>query len=139
LGLIDPVGSYDEAMPVNELIRLTDISDGASNTLLVVEVAGRPKLLRAGRHVAGDFAFGGSWASNANVVSIVGSSADGSTMPGPCAINCTNRQLYAFHSGGAHFLYADGSVHFLRASVSIRVLAALATRAGGEVVTGDGY
>ena len=66
---------------------------------------------------------------------IRGASADGSQVPGPCAINCTNdRQPYGFHAGGANFLFADGAVHFLPAAIEIRVLAALATRAGGEVI-----
>ena len=56
--------------------------------------------------------------------------------PGPCAINCTNeRQVYSFHPGGANAVFADGSVHFLKADVNIRILAALVTRAGGEVVS----
>jgi prepilin-type N-terminal cleavage/methylation domain-containing protein/prepilin-type processing-associated H-X9-DG protein len=60
--------------------------------------------------------------------------------PGPCALNCTNdREVYAFHSGGANAAFADGSVRFLEASLSIRVLAALVTRAGGEVVSAGDF
>jgi hypothetical protein len=36
-------------------------------------------------------------------------------------------------------LFADGSVHFLKAGIDIRVLARLATRAGGEVVANADY
>jgi prepilin-type processing-associated H-X9-DG protein len=90
--------------------------------------------------VAGPFSFGGPWASSANPVVIAGSSADGATVPGPCAVNGTNdRQPYSFHPGGCNFLFADGSVHFLRSALDIRVLAALATRAGGEAVPGADY
>jgi prepilin-type processing-associated H-X9-DG protein len=117
-----------------------EITDGTSNTLQVAEDAGRPQLWRAGRPVAGAFAYGGPWASSANPVLIRGASADGAEAPGLCAIDCTNdRQPYSFHSGGCNFLFADGSVHFLSAGMSIRVLAALATRAGGEVVAGEDY
>ena len=68
-----------------------------------------------------------------------GSSYDGTTQPGPCAINCTNdREVYSFHPGGAYAVFADGSVHFLKAGMDIRIFARLVTRAGGEVVsTGD--
>jgi prepilin-type processing-associated H-X9-DG protein len=136
LGLIDPVGGYEGALPVNRMTRLTDLTDGTSNTLLVVEDAGRPQRWRAGRLVPGPFSFGGPWASSANPVVVAGASADGSAVPGPCAINCTNdRQPYGFHPSGCNAVFADGSVHFLRASMGIRVLAALATRAGGEVVS----
>ena len=39
------------------------------------------------------------------------------------------------HSGGAHFLFADGSVRFFNYSAA-PLLPALASRAGGEVVSG---
>ena len=135
LGLIDLAANYDGALPENIMTRLADITDGTSNTLLVAEDTGRPQLWQAGRPVPEAFAFGGPWASNANAVVIRGSSADGGTVHGPCGINCTNdRQPYSFHPGGANVLFADGSVHFLSAAIDIRVLAALATRAGGEAV-----
>jgi prepilin-type N-terminal cleavage/methylation domain-containing protein/prepilin-type processing-associated H-X9-DG protein len=140
LGLIEPPGNYEGALPENRLTQVTDITDGTSNTLLVAEDAGRPQRWQSGRLVPGAFSFGGPWASSANPVLIRGSSADGSQAPGSCAMNCTNdRQPYSFHAGGANFLFADGAVHFLPAGMSIRVLAALATRAGGEVVSGEDY
>jgi prepilin-type N-terminal cleavage/methylation domain-containing protein/prepilin-type processing-associated H-X9-DG protein len=140
LGLIDRVGNYKGALPVNGMTRVAEITDGTSNTLLAAEDAGRPKLWRAGRYVPDLFSYGGPWASSANSVVISGASADGITVGGPCGINCTNdQQPYSFHAGGANFLFADGSVHFLPAGTSIRVLAALATRAGGEVISGEDY
>jgi prepilin-type processing-associated H-X9-DG protein len=139
-GFIDPAGDYRGALPLNSMTRVLDISDGTSNTLLAAEDAGRPQLWRAGRPVPGAFAAGGPWASSANPVVISGASADGAILLGPCGINCTNeRQPYSFHASGANFLFADGSVHFLLAAIDIRVLAALATRAGGEVVSGSDW
>jgi prepilin-type processing-associated H-X9-DG protein len=65
-----------------------------------------------------------------------GSSNDGATKSGPCAINCTNdREVYSFHPAGANTVFADGSVHFLKADIDIRIFARLVTRAGEEVVT----
>jgi prepilin-type N-terminal cleavage/methylation domain-containing protein/prepilin-type processing-associated H-X9-DG protein len=56
------------------------------------------------------------------------------------------------HPGGANFVFADGSVHFLKDSINFRgapnpqtgiptfgVYRALATRAGGEVLSADSY
>jgi prepilin-type N-terminal cleavage/methylation domain-containing protein/prepilin-type processing-associated H-X9-DG protein len=135
LGLIDPAANYQGALPVNAMVRTADITDGTSNTLLVAEDAGRPQLWLAGRPVPGLFAYGGPWASAVNAVVVLGSSADGAAAPGPCALNCTNnRQPYGFHPGGCQFVFADGSVHFLSVAIDICVLAALATRAGGEAV-----
>jgi hypothetical protein len=47
---------------------------------------------------------------------------------------CDLFQFWSYHHGGANFLCADGSVHFL-AYAADALLPALATRAGGEVVT----
>jgi prepilin-type processing-associated H-X9-DG protein/prepilin-type N-terminal cleavage/methylation domain-containing protein len=41
------------------------------------------------------------------------------------------------HGGGANVVFADGSVRFLSESLSLRTLQALSTRAGGEVITED--
>jgi prepilin-type processing-associated H-X9-DG protein len=55
-------------------------------------------------------------------------------------MNYTNdREVYSFHPGGANAVFADGSVHFLQAGMSLQVLAALVTRAGGEVVSAGDY
>ena len=55
-------------------------------------------------------------------------------------INCTsNNEIYSFHPGGANALFADGSVHFLKDSLSVPIVAALVTRAGGEILSGDSY
>jgi prepilin-type processing-associated H-X9-DG protein len=65
-----------------------------------------------------------------------GSTPDGATKVGPCAINCTNnREVYSFHPAGANTVFADGSMHFLQTGIDIRTFARLVTYAGGEVGT----
>ena len=49
----------------------------------------------------------------------------------------TNFPINSAHSGGANVVLADGSVRFFRDSISITTWRALATRAGGEVISGD--
>jgi prepilin-type processing-associated H-X9-DG protein len=39
---IDPATSFTGTLPVNGTVRLTDVTDGASNTLLLVEAGRRP-------------------------------------------------------------------------------------------------
>ena len=140
MGLIVPVGDYQGVLAGNSMARVSDIPDGTSSTLMVAEDAGRPARWQAGRVVPGVFTFGGPWASYFNLVQVWGSTQDGSHRPGPCALNCTNwGEIYSFHSGGANTLFADGSVHFLSNGLSLRVLAALVTREGGEVVTAGDF
>jgi prepilin-type N-terminal cleavage/methylation domain-containing protein/prepilin-type processing-associated H-X9-DG protein len=139
LGLVDPTAHYEGVLTANELTshfltRIKDITDGASKTLLVTECAGRPEMWRAGRSIPEIFAPGGPWVGGVLIL-FQGSTTDGATKPGPCAINCTNnREPYSFHPLGANAVFADGSTHFLRADMDIRIFARLVTRAGDEVV-----
>jgi prepilin-type N-terminal cleavage/methylation domain-containing protein/prepilin-type processing-associated H-X9-DG protein len=135
LELVDRVACYEGVLTDGHLTRLAEITDGASQTILVTECAGRPKLWRAGRLIQEGYAAGGAWVAGTLVFG-QGSTSDGATKPGSCAINCTNeREVYSFHPGGANSVLADGSVQFLQASIDIRIFARLVTRAGGEVAT----
>jgi prepilin-type processing-associated H-X9-DG protein len=142
----------------NNVARITDVKDGTSNTILLAESAGRPQVYQAGQPFGSpptNKVNGGGWARAASDFDLKGSSYDGKTLPGPCAINCTNGldfgttypnpiygsngtgETYAFHSGGANILFGDGSVRFLSANINIVTYAALVTRAGGETVSAN--
>ena len=43
------------------------------------------------------------------------------------------------HPGGVDALFGDGSARFLRETIAPRPLAALCTRAGGEIISSDQY
>ena len=130
----DEDGHYEGVFPINRTTRLIDIQDGTSRTILMAECAGRPHLWQGRKRVPDGWLTGGPWASR-GLLWGRGASADGTAFFGECAINCTNdREVYSFHSGGANVVFADGSVRFLSVGLSIRILAALATRAGEEVV-----
>jgi prepilin-type N-terminal cleavage/methylation domain-containing protein/prepilin-type processing-associated H-X9-DG protein len=141
LGYIDRVDNYQGAMPPNFMARIADLTDGTSHTIMIAEDADRPRLWHAGRYIPDRIVTCGGWGGKRGCqIEVQGSTFDGATRPGPCAINCTNEQeIYSLHPGGANLLFADGSVQFLKASIDIRILARLVTRAGGEVVSAGDF
>jgi prepilin-type N-terminal cleavage/methylation domain-containing protein/prepilin-type processing-associated H-X9-DG protein len=152
-GLVDQDGRG--LFPKNETPRVRDATDGLSHTIMFAESAGRPNLYRNGKPIGdlnGNRVNGGGWARPASDFSVDGSSYDGASFPGPCAVNCTNGEdfangafphpyygtegtgeTYAFHAGGANVVFGDGSVRAINADINIREFAKLVTRAGGEV------
>jgi prepilin-type processing-associated H-X9-DG protein len=132
------------------ITRISDVRDGTSNTLIVVEMADKPSVWRAGRLVtdnsgtvynaAGNSIGSGQWAAP-NWNHLRSYSFDGATQFGPCAVNCSNgASIYAFHPGGANVLFVDGSVHFLsQARTSQELMVALVTANGGEVLSSDDF
>jgi prepilin-type N-terminal cleavage/methylation domain-containing protein/prepilin-type processing-associated H-X9-DG protein len=132
---------YRGVLVPNEMTCVSQILDGTSNTVMLTEDAGRPQLWRAGKRVSGQpLVVGGPWEAFFSGFVVRGSGGKDLSSPGSCAINCTNdREVYSFHPGGANAVFADGSVRFLKADMSIKVLAALVTRAGGEVVSANGF
>jgi len=51
----------------------------------------------------------------------------------------TARGFKSMHPGGCNFLLADGHVQFLKSSINPFTYNALGSRAGGEVISSDGY
>jgi prepilin-type N-terminal cleavage/methylation domain-containing protein/prepilin-type processing-associated H-X9-DG protein len=128
------------AMRQNGTTRILEITDGTSNTSMFSEAAGRNMQYYTG-NVSAAFPSGTTgpiWADSDNRITITGTSANGMAMngTGPCAMNCNNLNgdIYSFHTGGANIAFCDGSVRFLSDSTPITTLAAIVTKAGGEVL-----
>jgi prepilin-type N-terminal cleavage/methylation domain-containing protein/prepilin-type processing-associated H-X9-DG protein len=139
LSLVDGVRDYRGVIGGSPS-RMSHIRDGSSNTILVTEDAGRPQLWQLGKALDGKAQSieGGPWAGFKNGILLQGATQDGTGKFGTCAVNCTNdHEVYSFHSGGANAVFADGSIRLLKQGMNLRVLAALITRAGGEVSSGD--
>jgi prepilin-type N-terminal cleavage/methylation domain-containing protein/prepilin-type processing-associated H-X9-DG protein len=150
-GILVPGSKYDFAVGQstgaadNTGTKLTEVTDGTSNTLLVGE-----------RPYAAPFQFGWWFANDGqngasgvcgtfmgtNEVNLQNSGIEelDHCSPGPYAFSpgaidnpCDQFHFWSFHSGGANFLFADISVRFLGYDAA-KILPALATKAGGEVV-----
>jgi prepilin-type N-terminal cleavage/methylation domain-containing protein/prepilin-type processing-associated H-X9-DG protein len=151
---VNTTGQFLRGMlPKNTKARIGDTTDGLSNTMLVVESAGRPQIYRLAipyGTLPTDKVNGGGWARPASDYALQTSTPDGSTFPGSCAAGCTNgfdyltynstpwgtdgtSEAYSFHTGVVNVLFGDGSVHSLTSSMSPLTWSYLVTCSGGEV------
>jgi len=158
-----PLNAYEGIMPKNSTNGLAAVLDGLSNTIALVESAGRPRLHRRSGQVNNDISVArvnaGGWCRPASDLLFAGSDATGAIIPGTYPMNRTNgddvvalgyptpnlyvtegtSQPFAFHTGGMNTVFGDGSVRFLNESINIQVFTALLTRAGKEAVSDGAY
>jgi prepilin-type processing-associated H-X9-DG protein len=132
-------------------IRLSDVTDGSSNTILAGECS--PNMNGSLAWVNGD----GTYASTVVPINWKSDLKDGQvdrTDGTTCGLgqlnnftqglHCWRNQTvnYAFksyHPGGANFALSDGSVRFLKQTINPRTYNALGSRGKSEVVSADSY
>jgi prepilin-type processing-associated H-X9-DG protein len=132
---------------IDSCVRVTDIMDGSSNTLLFGERyhwdpqydvqqplvwPGGPPIEDVGEWAAA----AGSNGAMANVTLSTPVPINYRVPPGG-DLSTLNDRICAFgsgHTGGANFAFADGHVRFVSQSIALETLRALTTRDGGEVV-----
>jgi prepilin-type N-terminal cleavage/methylation domain-containing protein len=119
--------------------RITSITDGTSNTILLCESAGRPQYYIGGTADSSRVQNDGGWGHHENDYGLDGAvSKTNRASPGNCVINCHNdNETYSFHSGGANHVFTDGSVRFVRESISPQSYAALITASGGGMTAAE--
>ncbi len=133
-------GNRFSVMSRNSRTSMVGVTDGTSNTIMVVECGARPLVFRnrtANATLSNDQGIG--WVDSEGPFSLDGASPDASAEG--CGLTCNaamnkknDNEPYSFHTGGANFLFADGHVEFIRDSISLVTLAALCTKDAGEVI-----
>ncbi len=138
-----PTSERRGVMATDAYTPIAQVSDGLSNTILVVEDANRPNRIRLGA-LATTSSFtvsGGGWASRYAAFDIDGADpatgivATSSANVQSCLINCSNEnEMYSYHTGIAHALFGDGTVRPIAQSVTPTILISLVTKSRGESV-----
>jgi prepilin-type N-terminal cleavage/methylation domain-containing protein/prepilin-type processing-associated H-X9-DG protein len=107
--------------------RITDITDGTSNTLAVGEISffNDQSSARYRTWIRG--------CNDSNACSSCKNVTNALNSPGTSVYN--DIAFGSKHSGGSNFCMADGSVHFVGASISLNTYRSLASRDGGEVAS----
>jgi prepilin-type N-terminal cleavage/methylation domain-containing protein/prepilin-type processing-associated H-X9-DG protein len=147
-GLVNPAGTsdHDGALSQNVETPIVAISDGSSNTILILEDAARPNWFVLGRDQGSLLprpeGFGwtdpdGAAGSMDGTDSLTGA-INGGSGTGRCIMNCNNdSEPYSFHTGGMNVGLADGSVRFLQQNISAATFAALLTAKAGDLPGSD--
>lgn len=149
---IDPVtGLRNTALRVDGVItrdcrRLSDVTDGLSQTVLVVEDSGRDERVQPGNvyldPVDGqprrDWRWAEPDASAIGISKVINNNKFPLGGPASCPWTMNNcgvfEEIFSFHAGGAQVLLGDGSVRFLNENLGVPTLRALITLNKGEVI-----
>jgi prepilin-type N-terminal cleavage/methylation domain-containing protein/prepilin-type processing-associated H-X9-DG protein len=149
LGVNGTAKGRNDGVICNTRVRLTTISDGTSNTLMLGErppstslwygwwFAGAGYWDGTPTDGTGDVILGTDDPNYTNSLGAFGVSCAPEKrhfQPGKVSDDCDQCHFWSLHSGGGNFALADGSVRFLTYSAR-PLLPAYGTRSGGEIAT----
>jgi prepilin-type N-terminal cleavage/methylation domain-containing protein len=144
-------------LPKNSALNFGHVTDGLSNTIAIIESAGRPFVYRRGAQLDSDpgkhRVNAGGWVRPASDILFAGTNAAGDVSPGQYVGRANgsdqgiysyggtgyveegwgtegNSQPYAFHNGVLNLTMGDGAVRSISTDVNFGIFAALVTRNG---------
>jgi|GEM_PF-276321 len=144
-------GRTQGAMVANIPTKMQDLTDGASNTILLAETISRPYLFDRSGDGAKNFVV-----KDGKIVSGMNRATCWADPTGPYVLSAESKakedsnayplcfylnrqnysQPYAFHSGGVNTALLDGSVRFIAESIENTQLLSMITAAGEDLVIG---
>lgn len=151
---VSPTGGTGKPVPAlaGDQTTIAAITDGTSNTTLLLEHAGWDKHYVGGQRLPDtDLTLDqpGAWGTWIGwcAFQLQGYPTFGPANPYPtnkstpagsdCSVNCNNSQgVYSFHPGGAQVGMCDGSVRFVNESLPVNLLLYMASKNNGEVISG---
>lgn len=134
----DRPGMFPYNAAVNNSVKLSEVTDGLSNTMAISELAGGGANYNRKLQVIATVPplNWRNWATF-NRLALRGFSYDGLTQyGGNCVVNCSsnNGNMFSFHTGGAHATMGDGAVRFISENIDVTTISRLVKRADGEVM-----
>ena len=130
----------------NSMIGIRDITDGTTTTLMVGERSQNvANATWVGMIPAGLACNNPTWpvqdceASNVLILGHTGPSPHEPWIDVPNNKKAGVDDFHSLHAGGCNFAFCDGSIRFIKDTINPQVFSYLATRAGGEVISGDAF
>lgn len=134
-----PAALEQDPNDIERPMRPAQVTDGLSNTILFVEIAGRPDRYANNQFYERLPYYAGAWVSiNGEMVYEIDvelAIERQSPEAGTCFINCHNYYTpYSFHPGGVHAMLCDGSVQFLSEDIDFATWVWLVKPDDGQIV-----
>jgi prepilin-type N-terminal cleavage/methylation domain-containing protein/prepilin-type processing-associated H-X9-DG protein len=131
-GILPYTSSFSSSNPnPPPAVKITDITDGTTNTLMIFESSWKGLEVSPGSYRA--WVRGSNWNNDSTDTKNVRNAMR--TVKYNGGGNYNDISMGSNHSGGCNVCMGDGSVRFLRDSIDLnRVLLPLASRNGGEVI-----
>ncbi|AWM39533.1 putative major pilin subunit [Gemmata obscuriglobus] len=130
VGMLCHFQNTSGSVTTNRTVKLTSVTDGTSNTLMVGEISvNMPGNLTYHQYRSWTRGNNGGSGSCKNVTNAINSTVyNGSN-------NFNDISFGSQHTGGANFAMGDGSVRFINQNTDLNLLKALATISSGEVAS----
>ena len=127
----------DGMAAVDLSINLRDVTDGSSNTFLILELSRNAEHSWVAKNTGSNQFM---WTHHPSQGLVTAGELSGSSPPFPPNSNFPNsRGAVGGHPGGINVAFADGHVQFIKNSINFQIYRALFSRNIGEVVSADSY